>query len=132
MQLRCNTHQEEPWMDHCCEGIHDNEVITHEELEKFFTKEISVNEQDNEFARIMDASEYTEDELLIMPSTITTAEQFNEWVESFKMEQHGFAFTKRTQEQLKNIPAPARDQLFNNFIKPLLNGYLPEELRGKV
>lgn len=81
-QLRNNTHQEEPWLDHCCEGVHDNEVITHEELEKFFTKEISVNEQDNEFARIMDASEYTDDELIVMPSTIATAEQFNEWVES--------------------------------------------------
>lgn len=47
------------------------------------------------------------------------------------MEQHGFAFTKRTREQLKEIPVPAREQLFRNFIKPLLDGYLPEELRGK-
>lgn len=79
-KLRNKTHSETPWLSHydrkSCTV--DSAEITHEQLNEFFKSEVS-NLQDTVFANLLDS---VDDEVISMPSNITTEEDFYNWIMS--------------------------------------------------
>ena len=84
--LSVKTHGESPWLENVCEITKkpNSKPISKDTIKAHFTNEL-MKAQDVELGQLMDAAEITQADLIAMPETISSEDEFSDWIEAIKI-----------------------------------------------